>query len=47
MCKLSVIVPIYNSSKYIVCCLESLAFQTMDEIEIVLVDDHGTDLKVL
>ena len=43
MPKVSVIVPVYNSSKYIDCCLESLAGQTMEEIEVILVDDHGTD----
>ena len=39
----SIIVPVYNSSEYIVPCLESLCAQTMDDIEIILVDDHGTD----
>lgn len=43
MPKVSVIVPVYNSSKYIDCCLESLVGQTMEEIEVILVDDHGTD----
>lgn len=43
MPKLSIIVPVYNSSEYIIACLESLCAQTMDDIEIILVDDHGTD----
>lgn len=41
--EVSVIVPVYNSEKYIVRCLESLAGQTIGSLEIVLVDDHGTD----
>lgn len=43
MPKVSVIVPVYNSSKYIDCCLKSLVGQTMEEIEVILVDDHGAD----
>ncbi len=43
MPEVSVIVPIYNSGKYVVSCLESLACQTLENIEIILVDDHGTD----
>ena len=43
MPKVSVIVPVYNSSLFINATLESLAVQTMDEIEIILVDDHGED----
>lgn len=43
MAEVSVIVPVYNSGKYIVCCLESLAGQTLENMEVILVDDHGTD----
>lgn len=43
MPKVSIIVPVYNSSSFINATLESLSAQTMDEIEIILVDDHGTD----
>ncbi|MBR4312189.1 MAG: glycosyltransferase [Bacteroidaceae bacterium] len=43
MCKVSIIVPIYNASSYIEECLSSLVAQTMDDIEILLVDDHGGD----
>ncbi len=39
----SVIVPVYNVSKYIEQCLQSLLMQTMKEIEIIVVDDCGTD----
>lgn len=43
MPKVSVIVPVYNAGKYILSCLLSLSAQTLDDIEIILVDDHGTD----
>ena len=41
--KVSVIVPIYNTKNYICECLDSLVFQTLDEIEIIAVDDGSTD----
>lgn len=40
---ISVIVPVYNVEQYIVRCIESLINQTMDAIEIILVDDGSTD----
>lgn len=43
MPKISLIVPVYNAGPYIEACMASLMAQTMDEIEIILVDDHGTD----
>jgi len=44
--KVSVVVPIYNVEKYIAQCLESLSAQTLYDVEIVLVDDCGTDKSV-
>lgn len=41
--KISIIVPVYNVEKYIVQCLDSLITQTLPEIEILCVDDCGTD----
>lgn len=41
--KLSVIVSVYNGEKYIGECLQSLAMQTMKEIEIIVVNDGSTD----
>lgn len=40
---ISVIVPIYNVAPYLRACLDSLAAQTMKEIEIVMIDDGSTD----
>lgn len=44
---ISVIVPIFNSEKYIDRCLESLLNQTYKNIEIILVDDGSIDDSVL
>ncbi|CCH79245.1 putative CDP-glycerol:poly(Glycerophosphate)glycerophosph otransferase [Nostocoides japonicum T1-X7] len=40
---LSVVVPVYNVRDYLLACLESLAGQTYDPIEVVVVDDGSTD----
>lgn len=39
----SVTVPVYNTSKYLRTCLESLRMQTLKDIEYILVDDGSTD----
>lgn len=41
--KVSVIVPVYNTEKYLRDCLESLVNQTIDEIEIIVINDGSTD----
>lgn len=40
---LSIIVPVYNSERYLVECLDSLCHQTLQDIEIVCVNDGSTD----
>lgn len=41
--QVSVIVPIYNASKHLRNCLDSLSCQTLKSIEFLLIDDGSTD----
>ena len=43
MPKLSIILPIYNVEKYLNKCIESIINQTLDDIEIICIDDKSTD----
>ena len=42
---ISVIVPIYNVSRYLERCMESLLHQTYKNIEIIMVDDDRLKLR--
>lgn len=44
--KVSVIIPVHNSEKYIEECINSLASQSLDDIEIICVDDDSSDESV-
>ena len=46
MIKVSVVLPVYNSERYIHQCLNSILNQTLKEIEIICVDDGSTDNSV-
>lgn len=41
--KISIIVPVYNSQKYLEACLESLIQQSYENYEVILVNDGSTD----
>ena len=43
MNKVSIIVPVYNTSKYLNSCIKSLLHQTLEDIEIILINDGSTD----
>ncbi|WP_417428718.1 glycosyltransferase family 2 protein [Halpernia sp.] len=43
MPKVSIIVPVYNVEKYLEKCLNSLVKQTLDEVEILVINDGSTD----
>ncbi|MBX4263669.1 glycosyltransferase family 2 protein [Clostridium estertheticum] len=43
MVKISIIVPIYNGSKYIKECLEMIMDQTFKDFELIIIDDGSTD----
>lgn len=43
MYKVSVIIPVYNSAKYLKACLESVVNQSLKEIEIICINDGSTD----
>ena len=46
MKKVSVVVPVYNTEKYLDICLNSLVNQTIDDIEIIIVNDGSTDNSI-
>ena len=44
--KVSIIIPVYNVSKYIKRCLQSVVEQTYQDFECILVDDCGNDNSI-
>lgn len=43
MYKVSLVIPVYAAADTITACLDSVLAQTLDALEVVLVDDHGPD----
>src|SRR5574344_637512 len=43
MSKLSIVIPVYNTEKYLEKCLESVCNQTLKDIEIICINDCSTD----
>ena len=43
MPKASIVIPIYNTEKYLRQCLDSITGQTLKDIEIICVDDGSKD----
>lgn len=43
MVKVSIIVPVYNAGKYLETCLNSLVNQSIDDMEIIAIDDASLD----
>lgn len=43
MCKISVIVPVYNVEKYIRKCLDSIVLQNFDDFELLIINDGTKD----
>lgn len=46
MKKVSVIVPVYNTEQYLRRCLDALVNQTLEDIEIIVVNDGSTDYSI-
>ncbi len=47
MSKISVLTAVYNDEAHIRKCLDSLCSQTLEDIQIICIDDHSTDTSLL
>ena len=46
MAQISILMPIYNSERYLVDCLESIRTQTFENFEVLMIDDGSTDTSL-
>ena len=44
--KISVIVPVYNTAKYLPECLDSILSQTLKDIEVIAINDGSPDNSI-
>ena len=40
---ISIVIPMYNTEKYVAECLDSIFAQTFQDFEVIIVDDCSTD----
>lgn len=45
--RISIIIPVYNTEKYLERCLKSVENQTLRELEVIVIDDGSTDNSIL
>ena len=43
MIKISIIIPVFNTEKYLRYCLDSIKRQTLQDIEVIVIDDGSSD----
>lgn len=43
---ISVIIPVYNTAKFLSTCIRSIINQTLQELEIIIVNDASTDKSI-
>jgi glycosyltransferase involved in cell wall biosynthesis len=41
--KISILIPTYNRSKYLTCCIDSVLFQDYPNFEVIVSDNHSID----
>ena len=46
MPKISLVIPVYNTEKYLEQCLDSVLAQTFTDFEVICVDDGSTDKSI-
>ena len=39
----SIIIPVYNTEKYLINCFESIVSKQLINVEVILIDDGSTD----